>query len=814
MKQGFYKKKDAINPLSMKRNHSNRTNNYNNNVPNSGDTANSSPSFFESSDTMKHYNDRLDYLMVNSIGHTVNVTVSSGVQYSGLLVAVNLESKDGIDIILHNPGKIGESVTVDDNSDNSHEADNSIIVESDANLLIHGSDVMEVELKNIDFALDDKWNDSKVKTTGSLTPIDTTKGSGDSVVIKKQSFKTDVDISGANKPIIKERELQKWVPDDTALDTNSINADQSQYETLEECSGPWDQFSVNEQKFGVKSTYDEHFYTTKINKDAPNFEQRLKEAERLAEEIENQGTSGNIHLAEDRGIIIDDSGMDEEDLYSGVDRRGDELLASLKKSASSNIKKNGSGAGNNNLNAGKKYVPPALRNQPHHMDPAIISSTTSKNITIPAVNNNTTDDETVVKKMEHDQNRNNTKDEELNVFDEKKSEKVASSNVPVESKPVKSTIPRKPSLQHDSVITRTLHNHHKSARDSPKPRISLPSTKEAQIEELRRFSEKFKVPYDVPNDMKNVIKQSDGKPLPKTTNSKISSNENNYGSQVDAKINANHQRRRQQGNFFGSKKSTTGNKKELFNEHFNFFQKAKELHDEEKDMEPFFIEKPYFTAPTWNSDVEESFKSFFPDEATAAQQAQIRLQQRQMAFANSIGVAGMMGINNSMAAMYSGMVPNMTMSSTPMMGFHGQAGINPMMSGFPGGGMYIPFHPQAMFYPSMGNPMIPMLGGSGGGSEDIRSSSTSQTASPQIPYVYMNNVAPFGYPVNAPPFHTMAGNSSTHESNDNKNNNNNNNNNNNHYHYHHNNGHNERNSSHRHHGHHGSRSTSRNAART
>lgn len=79
----------------MKKTHSNRTNNSNN-VTNNGNTTNSSPSFFESLDTMKHYNDRLDYIMINSIGHMVEVTVSSGVQYTGLLVAANLESKAGL----------------------------------------------------------------------------------------------------------------------------------------------------------------------------------------------------------------------------------------------------------------------------------------------------------------------------------------------------------------------------------------------------------------------------------------------------------------------------------------------------------------------------------------------------------------------------------------------------------------------------------------------------------------------------------------------------------------------------------------------
>lgn len=166
----------------------------------------------------------------------------------------------------------------------------------------------------------------------------------------------------------------------------------------------------------------------------------------------------------------------------------------------------------------------------------------------------------------------------------------------------------------------------------------------------------------------------------------------------------------------------------------------------------------------------------------------------------------MMSINNSMAAMYAGMAPNMRISGTPMMGFHAQAGMNPMMNGFSGGAMYIPFHPQPVFYPSMNNPMMPMMAGgggggsSGGGSEDMRSNAPSQTASPQIPHIYMNTVTPFGYPVNAPPFHAMNSNGNHNHGN--------------HYNYHNNNGHHERNNNHRYHGHHGSRNINRNVTHT
>ncbi|CAL9735062.1 PAB1-binding protein 1 [Monosporozyma servazzii] len=698
---------------TMKPTYKKKENGSTNNIP-------TNSTFFESGETTKQYNDRLDYLLVNSIGHNVKVTVASGIQYSGLLMASNLESKDGIDIILHNPQTLdGEDV-------------GKLDLESNGNLLIHGADVMELELNKIDLNLDD----SKIAVTNEVDAIPPTPVEkpiqlpNDST--KKQSFKTDVAISGNNKPL-KERELQKWVPDELPLDSNSTLKD-SPPQTLEESSGAWDQFSVNEQKFGVKSTYDEHFYTTKINKNNPNYQERLKEAQRLAEEIENQGTSGNIHVAEDRGIIIDDSGMDEEDLYSGVDRRGDELLASLKKVNIASEQANKE----NNVNKANKYLPPTLRSQPHHTDPAIISSTTVKNeAVVPNIPIPTQSPKVEAKDAKDAKEKSkNTKENTIN--------------------PAKPNLSRKESLTHESRASRTLHNHHNNARESPKPRIPLPSSKEAQIEELKKFSEKFKVPYKVPRDMKRVEIKSPQQ----SGNAKSVKKDSSVNSPNDAKITP---RRRQQGSFFGTKKSHTGNKKDLFNKNFNFFTKTKQLHDEEKEMEPFFIEKPYFTAPTWNGTVEESFKNFFPDEGTAIQQAQVKLQQRQMSMnggAMNTATAGMMGMNNN-GMMFSGAGAsgpnmggaNMRMNNAAMMGFPGQSGMNPMMNGFPGqSGMYVPFQPQPMFYPNMGNPMMPMMG-----AEDVGSNPPSQTTSPQVPHVYMNTAAPpFGFAANGPSFHPMS----------------------------------------------------------
>ncbi|EGV66418.1 hypothetical protein CANTEDRAFT_117243 [Yamadazyma tenuis ATCC 10573] len=181
------------------------------------------------------------------------------------------------------------------------------------------------------------------------------KSTSSKAEVIESKFKTDADIANAN---FKERELEKWVPD--ADDTKVLTFD-------ENSTGGWDQFRVNQEKFGIESTYDEHLYTTRINTEAKDFQERVKKAERLANEIENDG-SIDPHILEERGKLKD-TGLDEEMKYSGVlrdedpdvtkrDTRGDELMAALK---SVNI-------------SDKKYVPPkpnALNTA--HKDPAIAS---------------------------------------------------------------------------------------------------------------------------------------------------------------------------------------------------------------------------------------------------------------------------------------------------------------------------------------------------------------------------------------------------------------------------------------------------------
>lgn len=76
--------------------------------------------------------------------------------------------------------------------------------------------------------------------------------------------------------------------------------------------GTWDQFAANEQRFGLKTDYDETMYTTAIDRSAPSYKERAARADRLAREIE-QSEVTNSHVAEERNLVSAEiNGMDEE----------------------------------------------------------------------------------------------------------------------------------------------------------------------------------------------------------------------------------------------------------------------------------------------------------------------------------------------------------------------------------------------------------------------------------------------------------------------------------------------------------------------
>jgi PAB1-binding protein PBP1 len=79
----------------------------------------------------------------------------------------------------------------------------------------------------------------------------------------------------------------------------------------------WDQFAANERLFGLKTDYDENMYTTAIDRNHPNYKERMVNAEKKAREIERT-VATTAHVAEERVMDFTGGkgdGEDEEDKW-------------------------------------------------------------------------------------------------------------------------------------------------------------------------------------------------------------------------------------------------------------------------------------------------------------------------------------------------------------------------------------------------------------------------------------------------------------------------------------------------------------------
>ncbi|KAL5526582.1 PBP1 [Sanghuangporus sanghuang] len=140
------------------------------------------------------------------------------------------------------------------------------------------------------------------------------------------SFRTDAEISrtGSAK---RERELQAWQPDSSDIPSNpagngidNSHVDDVTFGPGASSGGQWDQFAVNERLFGVRTNFDEEEYTTRLDRNAKDYKERERRAEQIAAEITGSTTNNNPHIAEERGLAVDDSGVNEEDKYGAVVR--------------------------------------------------------------------------------------------------------------------------------------------------------------------------------------------------------------------------------------------------------------------------------------------------------------------------------------------------------------------------------------------------------------------------------------------------------------------------------------------------------------
>ena len=133
----------------------------------------------------------------------------------------------------------------------------------------------------------------------------------------RHNFEIDTEVGGKSRSKkTKNKTMVKWNQDDSTAPIEELELDKN---------GPvkFDQFQVNESKFGISTDYDESSYTTKLNMHEYT-EEEIRKAGRLASEIERDELKDdmkNRHMMEERGIIdLKDNDEDEEALYSAVVR--------------------------------------------------------------------------------------------------------------------------------------------------------------------------------------------------------------------------------------------------------------------------------------------------------------------------------------------------------------------------------------------------------------------------------------------------------------------------------------------------------------
>ena len=268
----------------------------------------------------------------------------------------------------------------------------------------------------------------------------------------------------------RERELQRW----------DAGADSSIGLALEDSGDArWDQFAANERMYGVQSTYDENIYTTAIDRNNPLYRQREAEAARIAREIEGSAPA-NAHVAEERHRDAErGDGMDEEEKYSGVRRE-----------AATALPKRAAGA----------YVPPSQRPvtgtrtvSGAPFDPAIISSQlakpTASNAANKAAESNEGVDGTVIE------------------------QKTAAADTAPKDNQALSPLPQTLRNTTEEHVRNVTHSFKQFANDEKlrvravqeQKRSHARAEKKVKFNDLKKFSENFKLRSRVPDDLVPIL---------------------------------------------------------------------------------------------------------------------------------------------------------------------------------------------------------------------------------------------------------------------------------------------------------------------
>ncbi|KAI8049179.1 LsmAD domain-containing protein [Syncephalis plumigaleata] len=255
---------------------------------------------------MMHQHDRALFLLMHLVGTRVKVTVRGGAQYEGLFHAAATESELGVVLKMATrlPGSSnsnknksnGANTTATDKADNEND-DNTAPVHT---LVILSKDLIQMDAANVDFTV----------PAASTVPLPIKPKSP-----ATEGFKTDTAITG-KKGEVRERTLRKWA--DYSDDEELAELGDWGVPDTSTSSQPWDQFEANKKLFGLKSDYNEEIYTTKLDRNKPDYKEREKAAIKIANEI-LRSTTDNVHVAEERNqVTAAEDNMDEEDRYGAV----------------------------------------------------------------------------------------------------------------------------------------------------------------------------------------------------------------------------------------------------------------------------------------------------------------------------------------------------------------------------------------------------------------------------------------------------------------------------------------------------------------
>ncbi|CAH8359925.1 unnamed protein product [Eruca vesicaria subsp. sativa] len=231
-----------------------------------------------------HLGDGLVYLTTCKIGHTVEVHLKNGSVYSGIFHAADVEKDFGIILKM--------ASMIKDGGVRGHKSRPEFVRKPPSKtLIIPANELVQVIAKDLSISSDGMSNAVQSEKPGELLT--------DSSISK--SFLVD-----------QGRELQPWIPDgDVPQGLDNV------FDDPWKRGRGWDQFKVNESLFGVKSTFDEEIYTTKLDRGIRTRELEER-AQRIAREIEGENTR-DLHVAEERGFQLNGKfDIDEESKYSAV----------------------------------------------------------------------------------------------------------------------------------------------------------------------------------------------------------------------------------------------------------------------------------------------------------------------------------------------------------------------------------------------------------------------------------------------------------------------------------------------------------------